>query len=128
MPSKNHIGSFNASLSLYVNGGGWISQRRLELLAAIGRTNSIARSAKLIGMSYRGAWVAVEAMNNLAGVPLVTSWRGGHGGGRAELTSVGRRLVDELDRRSALQTWLFAVLDEDETLNDIHKLLSGYLK
>ncbi|WP_239797375.1 winged helix-turn-helix domain-containing protein [Candidatus Nitrotoga arctica] len=115
MPSQNKIGNFRASLSLCLNSGGWISPRRLELLAAIGRTNSISNGAKAVGMTYRGAWVAVEEMNSLAGVPLVKSWQGGHGGGGAELTEIGKQLVVELSRLSALQTQLFqsvAVLDE----------------
>ncbi|MDP1678901.1 MAG: LysR family transcriptional regulator [Candidatus Nitrotoga sp.] len=126
MFSQNKIGRFSASLSLYVHGGGWISPRRLELLVAISRTNSITRSAKMIGMSYKGAWVAVEIMNNLAGVPLVMSWQGGRGGGGAKLTAAGQQLVVELNRLSALQTQLVqsvAVLDtrdEEETLDDIH--------
>jgi len=90
MPSQNKIGSFSASLSFYVHGDGWISPRKFELLAAISRTNSITRSAKMIGMSYKGAWVAVEIMNNLAGVPLVMFWQGGRGGGGAKLTATGQ--------------------------------------
>lgn len=89
MPSQNKIGNFRASLSLSLNSGGWISSRRLELLAAIGRTNSISRGAKAIGMTYRGAWVAVEEINSRAGVPLVKSRQGGSGGGGAELNEVG---------------------------------------
>ncbi|WP_173052777.1 winged helix-turn-helix domain-containing protein [Candidatus Nitrotoga sp. AM1P] len=107
MPYQNKIGNFRASLSLCLNSGGWISPRRLELLAAIGRTNSISNGAKAVGMTYRGAWVAVEEMNSLAGVPLVKSWQGGHRGGGAELTEVGQQLVVELSRLSALQTQLF---------------------
>lgn len=94
-------------MSLCLNSGGWISPRRLELLAAIGETNSISKGAKVVGMTYRGAWIAVEEMNSLAGVPLVKSWQGGHGGGGAELTEVGKQLVIELSRLSALQTQLF---------------------
>ena len=80
----------------------------------------------MIGMSYKGAWVAVEIMNNMAGVPLVMSWQGGRGGGGAKLTAAGQQLVVELNRLSALQTQLVqsvAVLDtrdEEETLDDIH--------
>ena len=107
MPYQNKIRNFRASLSLFLNSGGWISPRRLELLAAIGRTNSISNGAKAVGMTYRGAWVAVEEMNNLAGVPLIKSWQEGHGGGGAELTEIGKQLVVELSCLSALQTQLF---------------------
>lgn len=36
----------------------------------------------MIGMIYKGARVAVEIMNNLAGVLVVMSWQGGCSGGR----------------------------------------------
>ncbi len=39
---------------------------RIALLAAIGETGSITSAAKAIGMSYKGAWDAVDTMNNLA--------------------------------------------------------------
>jgi molybdate transport system regulatory protein len=116
------IGSFSAPLSLNFDGGG-VSARRLELLAAIGQENSINGAAKAVGMTYKGAWEAVEAMNNLAGVPLVTAWQGGRGGGRAELTEVGQRLVREMRRITALQTQFFAALDEDMILDDSFQLL-----
>jgi molybdate transport system regulatory protein len=66
-------------------------------------------------MTYRGAWVAVEKMNSLAGVTSSQVMAGGHGGGGAELTEVGQQPVVELSRLSALQTQLFqsvAVFDE----------------
>ena len=44
---------------------------RIALLAAIGETGSITSAAKAVGMSYKGAWDAVDTMNNLAGEPLV---------------------------------------------------------
>ncbi|RFC38532.1 MAG: molybdate transport system regulatory protein [Candidatus Nitrotoga sp. LAW] len=116
------IGSFSAPLSLNFDGGG-VSARRLELLAAIGQENSINGAAKAVGMTYKGAWEAVEAMNNLAGVPLVTAWQGGRGGGRAELTEVGQRLVGEMRRITALQTQFFAALNEDMILDDSFQLL-----
>ena len=122
MAFDKQIGSFSAPLSLNFDGGR-ISTRRLELLAAVGRANSINGAAKAVGMTYKGAWEAVEAMNNLAGVPLVTARQGGRGGGRADLTEVGQDLVDEMGRIAALQTQFFATLDEDGTLGSSFQLL-----
>ncbi|MEO6422754.1 MAG: TOBE domain-containing protein [Candidatus Nitrotoga sp.] len=121
-PFKKQIGNFSAPVSLDF-GGGKVSSRRLELLAAIGQANSISGAAKAVKMTYKGAWEAVEAMNNLAGVPLVIARQGGRGGGKAELTEVGQRLVDEMVRIAALQNQFFAALDEDETLGNNFKLL-----
>ncbi|WP_147075137.1 winged helix-turn-helix domain-containing protein, partial [Sulfuriferula plumbiphila] len=55
---------------------------RIELLEAIAGTGLIAAAAKAVGLSYKGAWQAVEEMNNLSREPLVERVAGGrHGGG-----------------------------------------------
>ena len=45
-------------------------------------------------MSYKAAWDAVDAMNNLAGEPLVERVSGGKGGGGTRLTRRGAQLVE----------------------------------
>ena len=67
---------------------------RIALLAAIGETGSITSAAKAVGMSYKGAWDAVDAMNNLAGEPLVVRLTGGKGGGGTTLTPRAQKLID----------------------------------
>ncbi|MBU6249134.1 MAG: TOBE domain-containing protein [Xanthomonadaceae bacterium] len=66
---------------------------RIALLAAIDDTGSISAAARAVGMSYKGAWDAVDAMNNLADEPLVVRATGGRRGGGTTLTPRGRRLV-----------------------------------
>ncbi|WP_036171373.1 TOBE domain-containing protein [Massilia sp. 9096] len=66
---------------------------RVELLARIAETGSISQAAKAIGMSYKGAWDAIDAMNNLAGEALVERLTGGKGGGGTRLTARGEQLV-----------------------------------
>jgi molybdate transport system regulatory protein len=66
---------------------------RIALLAAIRETGSITGAAKAVGMSYKGAWDAVDAMNNLAGEPLVVRATGGKGGGGTTLTPRAQRLI-----------------------------------
>jgi molybdate transport system regulatory protein len=46
-----------------------------------------------MGMSYKHAWDAVDAMNNLSPQPLVQRRTGGRHGGGTELTDEGRRLI-----------------------------------
>lgn len=82
-----------------------IGAQRVRLLEAVGRAGSISGAAREVGLSYRGAWDAICAMNNLAGRPLVASHAGGARGGGASLTPEGvalvegfRRLEGELDR------------------------------
>ncbi len=67
---------------------------RIELLAAIGETGSISAAARAVGMSYKGAWDAIDAMNNLADEPLVMRAVGGRRGGGTTLTPRGQRLVE----------------------------------
>src|SRR3954468_14619890 len=67
---------------------------RIALLAAIGETGSITSAAKAVGMSYKGAWDAVDAMNNLAGEPLVMRLTGGKGGGGTTLTPRAVKLIE----------------------------------
>jgi molybdate transport system regulatory protein len=66
---------------------------RVELLARIADTGSISQAAKAIGMSYKSAWDAIDAMNNLAGEALVERLAGGKGGGGTRLTARGEQLV-----------------------------------
>lgn len=66
---------------------------RVDLLQKIAETGSISQAAKSMGMSYKAAWDAVDAMNNLAGEPLVERVSGGKGGGGTRLTERGKRLV-----------------------------------
>nr|WP_322045897.1 TOBE domain-containing protein [Paraburkholderia sp. J67] len=67
---------------------------RIALLAAIRDTGSITAAAKAVGMSYKGAWDAIDAMNNLAGEPLVRRATGGKGGGGTTLTRRALRLIE----------------------------------
>jgi molybdate transport system regulatory protein len=67
---------------------------RIALLAAIGETGSITSAAKAVGISYKGAWDAVDTMNNLAGEPLVVRLTGGKGGGGTTLTPRAVKLID----------------------------------
>lgn len=68
--------------------------QRIALLAAIGETGSITAGAKAVGMSYKAAWDAVDAMNNLAGETLVVRSTGGKGGGGTTLTPRALTLID----------------------------------
>ena len=102
----------------------WGGGDRVELLAQIGATGSITAAARAVGMSYKGAWDAVEAMNNLAGEALVLRSTGGRGGGGATLTPRAERLVAsfrgiEAEHRRFVER--LSVLGEDAT-QDLHLL------
>lgn len=82
------------SICLRSGNQNWGSQRRLTLLAAIGEKGSISAAAKKVGLSYKAAWDAVDAMNNLAGEPLVLRVTGGQRGGGARLTARAVELIE----------------------------------
>ncbi|HET8871651.1 MAG TPA: TOBE domain-containing protein [Aquabacterium sp.] len=81
------------SVWLTVNGASLGGASRIALLAQIAECGSITQAAKAVGMSYKGAWDAIDAMNNLAGEPLVERLVGGKGGGGTRLTDRGMQLV-----------------------------------
>ena len=46
-----------------------------------------------MGMSYRRAWLLVDALNRMFEEPVVVAAAGGAHGGGAQVTETGRRLV-----------------------------------
>ena len=70
-----------------------IGPGKAELLEAIAATGSISASAKQLGMSYRRAWLLVDTMNRCFREPVVASATGGTGGGGAQVTAFGHRVL-----------------------------------
>ncbi len=66
---------------------------RLELLERIDSLGSISAAASAMGMSYKAAWQAIEAVNNLSTEPIITRQTGGSHGGGTSLTKYGRRVL-----------------------------------
>ena len=83
----------DAELWLTLDGQNLAGSRRVALLAEIKHAGSITQAAKLVGLSYKGAWNAIEDMSNLAGEPLLERGVGGKGGGFTRLTPRGEKLV-----------------------------------
>ena len=85
--------------------GGIANPRWMSLLDAIEGQRSITAAARAAGLSYKAAWDAIDALNNLAGSAVVVTTVGGKGGGGARLTPNGRdllatyRVVDAENRR-----------------------------
>lgn len=123
--AQQSVGEFIAPFAL-TTPDGEISPRRLALLTAIGETGSISAAAKVVGMTYKAAWDAVDVMNNLAGELLVCSKHGGRGGGGATLTETGQQVVKDLASLQSLQSQLMAQLKAagnlDTSLELIRKL------
>lgn len=79
---------------------------KAELLIAIQTTGSISAAGKHLGMSYRRAWLLVDAMNRCFQQPLVETATGGTQGGGTRLTPLG---IDVLERYQHLQQGIRAL-------------------
>jgi molybdate transport system regulatory protein len=96
---------------LVVDGEIALGPGKADLLEAIAAHGSISAAARAMGLSYRRAWLMVDAMNRLFARPLVQTARGGPGG--AALTPAGRTVLAEF---RALQARLEAVAAADGLL------------
>jgi len=80
-----------------------IGPGKIALLEAIARTGSISSAARMLGMSYRRAWVLVDETNRCLVRPAVRASSGGPRGGGTALTATGDELVRRyrnLERRT----------------------------
>ena len=66
---------------------------KVDLLEAIERTGSISAAGREMGMSYRRAWLLVDALNTMFGQPLVLAAPGGVHGGGAQITELGKEIA-----------------------------------
>ncbi|HEV2530136.1 TOBE domain-containing protein [Phenylobacterium sp.] len=84
-----------------------VSLERVELIQAIDELGSITAAARRLGLSYKGAWDIVQALNNLFEAPLIEAAPGGKAGGAAAVTQKGRDVVAAFHR---VQTEIDAAL------------------
>jgi molybdate transport system regulatory protein len=113
--------ALTASLVLKRGAAARVGLERAALLEAIGETGSLAAAARRLGLSYKGAWDAVQALNNLFDAPLVAAAPGGRSGGAASLTPRGRAVIAGFRRVEAqiattlarLETRLAGAPDDD---------------
>jgi molybdate transport system regulatory protein len=89
-----------------------VGAERIALLRAIHDARTIAGAARMVGLSYKGAWDAVQALNNLFERPLVLARPGGRHGGHAEVTEEGVALISAFQ---AMEGELAHVLGSLET-------------
>lgn len=80
-------------IRLFLDGDAMLGPGKAALLEGIARTGSISAAGRELGMSYKRAWMLVEALNAMFRAPLVESARGGPRGGGAALTDTGRQVL-----------------------------------
>jgi molybdate transport system regulatory protein len=66
---------------------------KIELLERIDAHGSISAAGRSMQMSYRRAWLLVEAINASFREPAVVTQQGGSLGGGAVVTELGREIV-----------------------------------
>ncbi|MHB8920516.1 MAG: TOBE domain-containing protein [Halothiobacillus sp.] len=125
--SEGDFGEFVLPLALRL-GGQEISNRRLKLLEAVHHTGSISGAARAIGMTYKAAWDAIDAINNLAAKPVVVAQHGGSGGGGAVLSAYGVELITAFGKLAAMQTELTALFKHHQIEHLTHDLRSLLMK
>lgn len=97
--------------------------QRIELLRHIAEQGSITRAAKAAGLSYKGAWDAIDELNNLALTPLVERVVGGKGGGGARLSGEGQRVLRLYQKLQALQAQVLEAAEDAGDLDLLGRLM-----
>jgi molybdate transport system regulatory protein len=108
----------DALLALRRKGQGPIGRDRIAMLEAVAAHGSIRQAAKTIGLSYKAVWDGINAINNLLPRPALLTHVGGRGGGRAELTDEGQRLIVAFRRLEEKLSRISAAIAEDGL--DVH--------
>ena len=91
---------------------------KADLLAAIAASGSISAAARIMGMSYRRAWLLASELNRVFVAPLIVTGSGGRSGGGATVTALGH---DVLRRYRAMESLAAASLAND--LRDFARFL-----
>ncbi len=109
----------NGKIWLEIDNVKLLGPGRVELLERIHVSGSIRQAALQMGMSYKQAWEIVKEINSHFDEPLVTSHRGGKGGGNAVVTENGLELIKEF---YALQE-KFKLFLKQNIVNNPHLIL-----
>ena len=83
------------TLRLDLGGGRAIGPGKIRLLEAIRDGGSISEAGRMLGMSYRRAWLLIDDLNRCFTEPVVSTQLGGAHGGGAAVTRFGTQLVAE---------------------------------
>src|SRR5438270_634022 len=81
------------SIRITFEGSEALGPGKVRLLELIGKEGSIRAAAAAMHMSYRHAWLLLQAVEDTFGVPVLETATGGARGGGAKLTEFGSTLV-----------------------------------
>lgn len=83
----------SGELQIALEDGTRINPRMLDLLAVVEDTRSLHAATRQLGVSYSHAWNALNKIGCALPEPLLITRRGGNGGGVAELTPTGMKIL-----------------------------------
>jgi molybdate transport system regulatory protein len=89
------MGAVRLTVRVDFGSGRALGPGKIRLLEAIGKTGSISRAGRMLGMSYRRAWLLVDDLNRCFRDAVVTTKPGGARGGGAALTAFGVDLIEK---------------------------------
>ncbi|KPF66771.1 ModE family transcriptional regulator [alpha proteobacterium AAP81b] len=87
------IGALKLKLQLVCGDSFALGPGKADLLEAIDREGSIAGAGRVLGMSYRRAWLLVDEMNRCFTARLVETLPGGGKARGARLSDLGRDVL-----------------------------------
>jgi molybdate transport system regulatory protein len=82
------------TLRIDFDGNRAIGPGKIRLLELIDSCGSISAAGRQMGMSYRRAWLLVDALNHCFREPVVAAQVGGVRGGGASLTAFGHAVIE----------------------------------
>jgi molybdate transport system regulatory protein len=74
--------------------GASLGHGKVALLEQIHACGSLSQAARVLGLSYRRAWLLLDDINRSFDEPAVVTATGGNHGGGAKLTHFGHELID----------------------------------
>ena len=90
--AKNHH-TLRGKIWVEFGGTNALTEAGADLLEQIEACGSLSEAARRLHFAYRRAWLLLDAMNKAWPEPLVITAIGGHHGGGARLTELGRNVL-----------------------------------
>ena len=99
-----------------------LGEGRARLLREIQKLASIRKAAQKLSIPYRSAWEHIRKIEEAVGTPVVKTHRGGaQGGGGAELTEEGERILHEYEH---YERYLEGLSADEEFWEALHLKIS----
>jgi molybdate transport system regulatory protein len=121
--------TIEATIALRSDASALVGRERIRLLQAVAREGSISAGARAVGISYKAAWDALDAMANLFGRPLLETRAGGATGGGAQLTSAGVKVIEAFHRMEGEMARVLRLIEPELAGTGVTplNLMSGFL-